>query len=379
MCEFNEWIRLMELIELPLIGMKFTWIHPSGSMSRLDRILLSAKWLEKWPDASQWALSRSFTDHCSLILNYSSLSLGPLLLKFNNGWLDHKDFGNVVSSFWMDTVIQGWSAFVLKEKLRLLKVDIKVLNMQNFGGSEKQLKSLEEDISKLDLEDESLSLSSEQRNRRNRFQGIMIDDAWCESKEDISRGIVLYFEKQFGDSPINRPRLDGINFRVLSQVQKVNLIALFTHGEVKEAIWNCAGDKSPSPDGFNFAFFKEFWDFFQVDICDIVKEFHSNSCIPRGLNNLFITFIPKVLNHLKIQEFRSQAVFIQKMSILNAVVVVKEVIHSAKDFVDGCLLLKVDFEKAFDPVNWDFLGYMMEKFGFPRCGESGFLLVFRLQ
>lgn len=31
---------------------------------------------------------------------------------------------------------------------------------------------------------------------------------------------------------------------------------------------------------------------------------------------------------------------------------------------DQCFLLKVDFEKAYDSVNWDFMNYMLERMGF---------------
>jgi hypothetical protein len=33
---------------MPLIGRRFTWVHPNGvTMSRLDRILLSEDWMAK--------------------------------------------------------------------------------------------------------------------------------------------------------------------------------------------------------------------------------------------------------------------------------------------------------------------------------------------
>lgn len=46
---FNQFIKDLELADLPLLGRKFTWYRSNGStMSRLDRFLLSNNWLVRW-------------------------------------------------------------------------------------------------------------------------------------------------------------------------------------------------------------------------------------------------------------------------------------------------------------------------------------------
>lgn len=55
-----------------------------------------------------------------------------------------------------------------------------------------------------------------------------------------------------------RPRLDVISFNQISEEDNANLVAPFSEVEVKEAVWDCEGNKSPSPDGFNFTFIKIF-------------------------------------------------------------------------------------------------------------------------
>ena len=50
--ELNSFINKMELIDTPLVGMKFTWVRAGGNaMSRIDRILVSMEWLQFWPNA----------------------------------------------------------------------------------------------------------------------------------------------------------------------------------------------------------------------------------------------------------------------------------------------------------------------------------------
>ena len=45
--DFNYFIDVNLLIELPFIGKKFTWLNSTGSSkSRLDRVLVSEDWLQ---------------------------------------------------------------------------------------------------------------------------------------------------------------------------------------------------------------------------------------------------------------------------------------------------------------------------------------------
>jgi hypothetical protein len=49
---------------------------------------------------------------------------------------------------------------------------------------------------------------------------------------------------------------------------------------------------------------------------------------------------------------------------VDGVVVVNEVVELAKRTRKECLIFKVDFEKAYDSVEWGFLEYMLHRFGF---------------
>lgn len=44
-------------------------------------------------------------------------------------------------------------------------------------------------------------------------------------------------------------------------------------------------------------------------------------------------------------------------------VVVNEVIDLTKKIMNSCLIFKVDFEKTYDSVSWEFMKYMLVKFG----------------
>jgi len=50
--------------------------------------------------------------------------------------------------------------------------------------------------------------------------------------------------------------------------------------------------------------------------------------------------------------------------MLDGVLVTNEVIHEARAKRKPCVIFKIDFEKAYDSVSWEFLCYMMERMGF---------------
>lgn len=49
---------------------------------------------------------------------------------------------------------------------------------------------------------------------------------------------------------------------------------------------------------------------------------------------------------------------------MNCVGVVDKIVDLAKKMGNKYLIYKIDFEKAPDSVDWDFLDYMLGKFGF---------------
>jgi hypothetical protein len=59
-----------------------------------------------------------------------------------------------------------------------------------------------------------------------------------------------------------------------------------------------------------------------------------------------------------------QSAFLPNRQILDGVLVVNELLDLEKRRKDKCLLFKVDFERAYDTVSWNFLDYMMARMGF---------------
>jgi hypothetical protein len=352
MYEFGDFIVSMDLVDLPLLGRKFTWFHPNGSsMSRIDRFLISEEWLNDWGGCSLWALPRDISDHCPLILKRSNFDWGPKPFRFNNHWLVHKDYKNVVEEIWRNQSINGWMGIMLKEKLKSIKIRLKEWSKEEFGGMEARITSLIEDIQELDVKSELVGLidgvvdlrkskfidlwnllkSKEailfQRSRskwlregdantkyfhgcvkarakRNAIVALKLGEEWLESPPLIRAAVEEFFANHFSSPDVVRPRLDGVNFPSLVGDDNLLLSDPFSLEEIEAVVKECDGNKSQGPDGFNFNFIKGSWDLLKGDITTLFHQFHVNECLPKSFLSYFVTLIPKVDIPFGISDYR---------------------------------------------------------------------------
>ena len=56
--------------------------------------------------------------------------------------------------------------------------------------------------------------------------------------------------------------------------------------------------------------------------------------------------------------------FLEGRGLLDSILVANEVLEEIKRKKKSCMFFKVDYEKAYDSVRWDFIYYMLGKLGF---------------
>lgn len=95
------------------------------------------------------------------------------------------------------------------------------------------------------------------------------------------------------EQELHGPRLDEVQFKLLEVGEIENLEVMFTMEEIKEAIWNCEGERCPGPGGYNFSFIKKIWGIIENDIVSLVKDFHKGGKLPKAMTSFFLALIPK--------------------------------------------------------------------------------------
>ncbi|XP_028055040.1 uncharacterized protein LOC114259227 [Camellia sinensis] len=152
MQHLNDFIDNYELNDLPLLGRKYTWCNAQEAQkwSRIDRVLLSPEWLIHFK-MKLWRLPRLISDHCPRLLMEDERDWGPKLFKFINAWVPHPSFSSLFKSCWENTNVVGWAGFIIHQKLKHLKVELKKWNSKVFGNVSTKLKAAENESHELDI------------------------------------------------------------------------------------------------------------------------------------------------------------------------------------------------------------------------------------
>jgi hypothetical protein len=185
------------------------------------------------------------------------------------------------------------------------------------------------------------------------------------------------FGNHFKASNSTQPNLDGVPFPSVSDDQNIALTAPFSIEEIHKVVLESDGNKSPGPDGFNFAFIKSYWDLLKADIRILFDQFHGIGKLPKSVLSYFVSLIPKVDSPFGLGDFRpisllgclykliakvlagrlakvmnslialNQSAFIKGRNLVDGVVVVNEMVDLARRTGKECIIFKVDFEKAY--------------------------------
>jgi hypothetical protein len=236
------------------------------------------------------------------------------------------------------------------------------------------------------------------RRRTNKIQYLKRPDgSRCDKQDDIKGMVQIFYEDLFSSEPC--PSIDAVLESIPTKVtpdMNEDLLKPCTDSEIKAALFQMGPTKSPGPDGFPALFYQTHWDFFQAEICNVVRCFLEGGEIPEGLCDSVIVLIPKVAHPDLLTNFRPislcnvlykiaskvlanrlkvilhhiisehQSAFVPGRLISDNALVAFECLHTIRNqqSKQPHFALKIDMMKAYDRVEWVYLHGCLEKLGF---------------
>jgi hypothetical protein len=104
------------------------------------------------------------------------------------------------------------------------------------------------------------------RFNRNSIKALKEGVNWVQSPMEVKRVVKEYFVNHVSSSFWECPTIDGVPFDMFSEEENRRLVAPFLLEEIEVVVAESEGDKSPGPDGFNFAFVKRFRYFMKDEV-----------------------------------------------------------------------------------------------------------------
>ena len=152
-------------------------------------------------------------------------------------------------------------------------------------------------------------------------------------------------------------------------------------------MWSLKPFKAPGSDGIHAGFFQKFWPIVGSSVVSEVKKIFANKRVPEYLNRTHISLIPKIQEPEMLGNYKPislcntvykvvtkiivtrlrpyldnlisplQATFVLGRKVVDNAIIAQEIIHSLgkKRGIVGYMALKIDLEKTYDKLEWNFI------------------------
>ncbi|KAK4383214.1 hypothetical protein Sango_2797600 [Sesamum angolense] len=369
---------------------------------RLDRMLVNAAWLDAWPGSSYISALPSTSDHSPLILTGMDRNADHAIFRFDNYLAQLPGFLDSAENIWKHR-ISGTAMYDIVCKLKSLKAEFRRQKKltgnltDNFkkpkiflDKAQALFATYKEDIF-LNLEKccrrvyaaaVKLEISMLQQRAKLRwlkhgdqrskvffrkinstrvkqrvFQITKPSGEILTTQQDVTQEFILYFQTLLGGSSTHR--ILDLGFlrhelkHTITTAKASLLVAPVTHSEVKEVFFDIEVESAPGPDGYTSAFYRAAWPVVGQSMFEAVGEFFMTGKILKQINTTLLALIPK-------------NAFVPGRSISDNILLDQELLagYNQMRLPDRCTL-KVDIQKAYDSVEWDFLLDVLRLFNFP--------------
>jgi hypothetical protein len=231
-----------------------------------------------------------------------------------------------------------------------------------------------------------------QRKRKKCISCLVDDGITLSDNKDMIKHAVGFYKKLFGKEARSNIKLASDFWAEAEKVtpdENLVLEAELSEEEILRAIKDSYAKGAHGPDGFSFLIYQRLWLVIKMDLMALVRGFEKGEINLARLNYARIVLIPKEEGANTLKKFRpinlincsfkifakalntrlegvcdrllapNPAAFVRGRYILESVVSAHETIRAAIKNKEKGIVLKLDYEKAYDRVNCQFLEEML--------------------
>ncbi|KAK4381247.1 hypothetical protein Sango_2986200 [Sesamum angolense] len=227
------------------------------------------------------------------------------------------------------------------------------------------------------------------RVKQRVFQITKASGETLTNQQEVIQEFISYFQTLIGgSSPFRTVDLGFLQheLRQITPAKASLLVATVTASEVKEAFFDIDVESAPGPDGFGSAFYRAAWPVVGQSMLEAVGEFFRTGKLLKQINTTLLALIPKLNMPTYVSDYRpisccnvlykaitkiivkriqrvlpllihySQNTFVPGRSISDNILLTQELLagYNQTRLPERCTR-KVDIQKAYDSVEWDFL------------------------
>ena len=244
------------------------------------------------------------------------------------------------------------------------------------------------------------------RNRKRNCSILRIKDpsgVWLDDTHAIRQQFLQDYMQRFTSARGSLAVLNGpLTSPIVTAEENADLIKPVTNKEIYYAVFQMDPHKAPGSDGFGASFYQDHWAVIRGLLCTAIKDFFHSGKLLKEVNHTLLTLIPKVVNPETTAHYRpislcnkvykilaknlvsrmrpilqriihkTQSAFIPHRTIHDNILIAHEIVNNFKHMKGkkGYVALKLDMEKAYDRIEWDFLLKCFQQLGFHDVGLS---------
>ncbi|XP_057734573.1 uncharacterized protein LOC130950022 [Arachis stenosperma] len=207
------------------------------------------------------------------------------------------------------------------------------------------------------------------RRRSNRIDALMVNGRLVSNQVRIKLAIRDFYKGLYHQEPSpNIGFRDGL-VQQITETQATELELMPTAKEIKNAVWDCESTNALGSDGYNMNFIKKYWKELGREFTGAVIGFFQSAKLPSDSNITWVALAPKFTGAREIKDLRPISMVGCVYKVMSKVLVRR--MGKLKSRKKSSVIIKLDFQKAYDMVKWAFVHIVLQKMDSAKDGKVG--------